>query len=235
MLTEMHAHVLYGLDDGAQTEEDMLHMLEMAEAGGTKRIYCTTHIAPGEDRFDPAAYDARLAEAREKTKIELYSGAEIYYTEDTPRLLKKGSVPSYDGSRAILTEFAPDEKAAYIEDALSRLTGDGWIPVLAHVERTRCLMKRAALERLKEKYGVCVQVNSETIMNDGAGFFFRRRLRAFIESGLVDFVSSDAHDVLRRPFCLKYARHWLAKNFDESLADRLCGENFEVLMNRAKS
>lgn len=42
-ITDIHCHVLPGIDDGARTEEESLQMLKMAYGQGIRRVFATSH------------------------------------------------------------------------------------------------------------------------------------------------------------------------------------------------
>ena len=63
--TDIHHHIVYGLDDGAQTASDALNMLRAAYKDGSRVVLGTTHISPGVQRFDTEAYYARVREVSE--------------------------------------------------------------------------------------------------------------------------------------------------------------------------
>lgn len=228
MLIEMHAHVLYGIDDGPQSQEDMLRMLYAARESGVEQMICTSHIAPGKGDFSLEDYWERLMEARAWCRenapgLRLREGAEIYYTKDTCALLSSGQALPLAGTRLVLVEFSPFETTAFITEALETLAGCGWQPVLAHVERYRRLKDPKMLQALKDRLGVRVQMNAASVFREEAGFFFRRRVERLLP--LVDFVASDAHDLSARPFCLQYACHWLKNHRGIETAEKLCGGN----------
>lgn len=60
-LTDIHSHILPGVDDGVQSDADALAMLRIAAAGGVTTQVLTPHYHPG--RFDNAraALAARFA------------------------------------------------------------------------------------------------------------------------------------------------------------------------------
>ena len=49
--TDYHAHFVYGVDDGAQTREEMYAMLDAAAADGVRHLFATSHSTPGMERF----------------------------------------------------------------------------------------------------------------------------------------------------------------------------------------
>ena len=62
--TDYHAHFVYGVDDGAQTREEMYAMLDAAAADGVRHLFATSHSTPGMERFPQEVYDRHLALAR---------------------------------------------------------------------------------------------------------------------------------------------------------------------------
>ena len=44
--TDYHAHFVYGVDDGAQTREEMYAMLDAAAADGVRHLFATSHSTP---------------------------------------------------------------------------------------------------------------------------------------------------------------------------------------------
>ena len=53
--TDYHAHFVYGVDDGAQTREEMYAMLDAAAADGVRHLFATSHSTPGMERFPQEA------------------------------------------------------------------------------------------------------------------------------------------------------------------------------------
>ena len=82
--TDIHAHFLYGLDDGAKDRHEMEAMLDAADADGILSLFATPHVTPGIEPFDRALYRGRLEEAqrychRKGYALRLYSGAVLLY------------------------------------------------------------------------------------------------------------------------------------------------------------
>ena len=78
--TDIHAHFLYGLDDGAEDRGGMEAMLDAAHADGIASLFATPHVTPGIEPFDMARYQEHLEEARRYCRrkgyaLRLYSGA----------------------------------------------------------------------------------------------------------------------------------------------------------------
>lgn len=199
---DIHAHFVYGVDDGARTAADMQGMLDEAFLGGIKVLYATSHSTPGVDRFPEKVYAEHLQEAREYCAqkgydIRICPGTEILYTPAFGNYLERHSLRTLGDSSAVLIEFVPDVSFAEIETAVSLLENAGYTPVIAHVERYECLFSRK-IYRLKKEHDVRYQVNCGTVVKKSLGFFRTRRLRRWFKTGLIDYVASDMHDLKAR-------------------------------------
>ena len=62
---DTHCHILSGVDDGAQTVEEMQQMLRMAYEDGIRYIIATPHHHPRRGMKSPGALRAQLKTARE--------------------------------------------------------------------------------------------------------------------------------------------------------------------------
>ena len=81
---DLHTHVVYGVDDGARTEEQMLAMLDAAAANGITTLVATTHATPGLEEFPQERYQRHLDAAQAYCQqqgygLRLYPGAELLY------------------------------------------------------------------------------------------------------------------------------------------------------------
>ena len=223
---DIHHHLLYGMDDGPKDCRKMYAMLRRAASQGISRIVATPHITPGVYHFDRSQYDLALREAadycsRMGLNIALYEGAEILYTGQTCRLLREGKVPTLAGTDRVLVEFSPDVRFEELHEALDHLLCSGYLPVVAHVERYRCLvMHPARAERLKREMTVYFQVNCGAILDD-RGFFERRFINRLMRKHLIDAVATDAHNTSSRSARMYDAWRELKFEYGASYARRL--------------
>ena len=61
-MVDIHSHILWGLDDGAETLEESLAMLKLAAESGTTDIVATPH-ANSRYRYQPEVIQQRIEEA----------------------------------------------------------------------------------------------------------------------------------------------------------------------------
>ena len=131
--SDLHQHVLWGLDDGPQTSEQMRALLRQDVEEGIQLVFATAHAYPKLRAFDLALYRERLAEANaccesECWPLRVVPGCEIHYCSAVPDHLSAGRLPTLGYSHHALIEFAPDVSPAEIEEAADRLYRTGYTP-----------------------------------------------------------------------------------------------------------
>ena len=220
--TDVHIHLLYGMDDGPKAPKDMEALLKDAARNHVECVVVTPHIVPGIEPFDCKKYRHVLTEAHSLGKrmtppVEVCGGAEILYSPMTCDMLRDGRIPTLAGTDIVLVEFSPSVSYRRMQQAINDIVGCGFLPMLAHVERYRCFVECPILaKRLKKDQTVLYQVN--------ATWFLRRQnlpqrwfLHTLVKNRLIDAVGSDAHSCNTRPIRLKEAYPTIKK---------ICGEDY---------
>jgi len=224
--TDIHHHILYGIDDGAAKQEIMFEMLRKAAEDNICRIVATPHVTPGVKRFDSTQYYRAIEEAREyseknKLGIEIFTGAEILYTSQTSSFLLDGRVPTMADTDHVLVEFSPDVQLNKLREALDTLLHNGFLPIVAHVERYTCLAKHPAqAEKIKAEMDVCFQVNCSSILG-GKDRTTNKFVEKLLDWDLIDALGTDAHSPTMRAVHMHEAWKKLKKEFGASYANEL--------------
>lgn len=231
--TDIHHHLAFGVDDGPKSRKQMQKMLKYAEEEGIGAIVATPHATPGVERFPLEEYRQALADARaycaEKgLEIKLYEGCEILYTDQTPRILREGQLPTMRGSDFVLVEFSPDIKFSKLREALDKLLMEGYRPIIAHCERYSCLTKHPSrVEKLKDELEVRFQINCSSIIKN-KGLMLRRFVKHMLKDQLADALGTDAHNVSSRAANMKEAYKIVKRKYGGKYARRLTdGSVFE--------
>ena len=227
---DIHHHLVYGLDDGAQTMEDAGAMMRAAAEAGTSVVIGTTHISPGIRPFDLEKYERHLEEMRaccerEGIGLRLLGGCEMLYTAAASHYLSDGRIPTLGGTAYVLVEFLPSIRFESLYNALSDILRNGYLPVVAHVERYDCLLKspkKAA--KVHDELDVLFQMNCATVLG-GKGFLSDLRAKRLLDDGLIDIVASDAHNVSSRPTRMREAYAQLAQRYGAKTAAKLTGRS----------
>lgn len=235
MLIDIHQHLVHGMDDGAQSFEETQGMLLAAREQGIGTIIATPHAVPGRERFERERYARRLDRARsfcaqQGLPIALHEGAEVFYTEDTLRLLDEGQIPTLAGSRYVLLEFGAKAPFEYLSGAARKLGSAGYLPVFAHIERCHCLRQVGNVVRLKESYQALMQMNARTLL-EPYGLMEKWWSAKVLREGMIDLIASDAHNTTARRNLLGEAYASATQRFGEREARRMFVETpAEILM-----
>ncbi len=226
MICDIHHHVVYGVDDGSQSLEMSVKMLEIAHGQGVSEICCSSHTTPGYSNLSLKTYMTRMAKLREEIDkrelgIKLVTGCEIMYTEATPEMLLAGEVPTLGDTQNVLIEFMPSAPFDMLRRCAIELTNAGYHPVFAHVERYDALREQDKMLKLKEYYGVRMQMNARTVLGT-KGLFGDKWAKQALKNHLIDLVGSDAHNTSSRKCVIGDAYAFLKERYGEKTAKRMC-------------
>ncbi len=232
VFADLHRHLLPGLDDGAASEEDMKRMLDDAYAEGVRLLCATPHFHPGffpySEEKRAKAYAALEAYAAGKyPELTLFPGAELRYADAATEWLSSGICPTLAGSSCVLVDFLPDVSAEVVMTAMRKLLNEGYLPLLAHVERYPAL-EPAHIEELKSM-GVRLQLDAGSLFGEW-GVKAKARARRLIRFYRADVVGSDAHRPESKICSLPQAYRLAARLSDETYAEALFYRNpYEIL------
>lgn len=228
-MTDLHCHILPGVDDGAAGMDESLAMAALARESGVEAMAVTPHCnVPGAyENYAGPELSEHLEALRAAVGADgpaLYAGMEVFATADVPDLLDRGRLLTLGGSRYLLVEFAFDESPAFAEDILAAIAARGTVPVVAHPERYDFI--QGAEERLLDwaGRGWVLQINKGSL----AGRFGRRArhtARWCLDRGCVHLMASDAHSPYRRTPRLEEAWELTAAAVGPDIADFLLEEN----------
>lgn len=225
-LTDIHQHLLWGIDDGADSRETMYSMLREAQRQGIKTIVATSHARPGLQPFDMGLYTERLTEAQCFCKTEdlgicVLPGAEIAWTHQTPLALRQGRIPTMGGTDYVLLELWRNISWQAAQDAVKQLTRAGYCPVLAHPERYLAFIRSPKKTlQFRNETGALLQLNADTVLSP-RNYWERRFTEYLLKEGAVDAIASDAHDCINRPVNMEAAYQWLTIHTDAAYAKEL--------------
>ena len=224
-MIDMHSHLIWGLDDGADNITVSQQMLRSMEKQGITTVVATPHVQPGHHDFPADDFIDRVRELNvyaeeQKWKIRAMTGSEILYTESVVDYLDAGEIPTMGLTNYVLVEFYPREEFKRIYDGLRKLANAGYPPILSHVERYECLRKDDPKIRDLKAFDVKFQVNAGTAIRclEPLGDRFIRKL---IRNGHVDYIASDAHNAGTRPVLMRKAYTEVEKKYGKETADRL--------------
>lgn len=225
-MIDIHHHLLFGLDDGADDIETSVAMAEMAVADGITHIACTPH-ANSRYHFDPDVNQAKLEQlrARLEGKITLGLGCDFHLSfENIEDAMHNPAKYTINHKKYLLVEFADFVIPQQIAHVFYEFQVAGIQPIITHPERNLTIQKTP--QRLDEwLHGGClVQVTASSV----TGRFGRTAMnfaQKLLQENKVHFLATDAHDLLSRPPQMKEAFEFVAKQYGTETAERLCVTN----------
>ena len=222
---DIHCHILPGVDDGSPDMATSLEMLRIADKNGITHLILTPHHKPMHHNVSPehnVVYRKKLQEAAKEAgiKAKLFSGNEIYYSDETMEELIEGKICSLAGSDYVLVEFHPTNPYKAIQNAVSRVQAAGFIPIIAHVERYSDIVSHPSRVKDLIEMGSFIQVNASSIMGK-YGFGISHFTKKLLKEELVHFVASDAHDTGRRAPNLLDCRNYVERKYGEDYGKKL--------------
>ena len=202
-MVDLHSHIIYGIDDGSKSKEMTLNMLRKSVETGTRKIVATPHFFPG--RYEVKSGDVKeyVKELNALTKendinIEIYSGQEVYYTENILKYYNEGLIGTINNTRYMLIELPMRNfsRTNVIND-IYELQIKGIIPIIAHPERYKPFIEEPRLINKLIREGFLFQLNTGSI----TGMFgknAKKTANIFLKNRVYSFIGSDAHRDVKR-------------------------------------
>lgn len=232
---DIHSHILPNVDDGSKSLEQSLNMIKTAYCEGIRIIVATPHYRLDVFECDynkvKGVYDDLVKHVKSiYPDMDIYLGNEIMFADDIPDLLENDKLMTINKSNYVLVEFRPSVSYRDLKDGLNRIELSGKTPILAHVERYECLVQNVLLLSELKDSGVCIQVNSASIMGEGG-----RKIKSFIKkilkNELADVIATDTHSDGRRSPLMKESFRYVSKKYGDDYARKLFVINPQAIIN----
>lgn len=229
-MIDLHTHILPGIDDGAAGFDEAVAMCRRAAATGTEAVVATPHLL--HPRWGGVTGDGLRESFKALVEVlggflDVRLGAEIHVGSDLLELVDRlpaGPLVRLAGSRYLLLELPFVGRPPDVRMLVHEIMLAGWVPVLAHPERTPCLIGAPAeLDDLVD-LGALLQVTAMSLTG-GFGRKVMHVSRELVDRGLAHFVASDGHDPELRPAVLDEAFAVVRQGWGESAAQQLFADN----------
>ena len=199
-MTDVHSHVLYGIDDGSKSIEESIELLKKLASVGFNNVVATPHYIEGSEyACDNKEKLKRINTLKKKIKeekidINLYLGNETFINNHMPLNIKEGNVYTINNSKYLLFELPFHDQIISLRDIVFELKIDGYIPILAHPERYTYFWKdHHILDELKED-GVLFQANFASILGH-YGKHSKKLLKYLLKKQYIDYLGTDIHHI----------------------------------------
>jgi protein-tyrosine phosphatase len=194
--TDLHSHLLPGLDDGVTTVDEAIAVIRKLQSLGFTRLITTPHVndlfknTPDSINVALGNLKPHLIEAGIDIPIE--AAAEYYLDEWVMGALEREEPLLTFGSRILLFETNFLSEPYFLKDFLFKALSQGYRPLLAHPERYHYMTLEKA-EDIRAR-GALFQINMLSL----AGYYsktIQKMAERLIEKGFVDFLGSDCHNI----------------------------------------
>lgn len=238
-MVDIHCHVLFHVDDGADSLEESKKICKISAEQGITHIAATPHFILEEIEQDISELENKIEILNNWCRendldLEILIGCESYIHPYLPKYVAEKKVPTINNTRYLLVEFPMDEMPIYAEDILYQLALKGFIPIIAHPERYSYIRKNPQrLFKLVEK-GYLVQCNAGSFL----GYFgdsVKRCAASLLKHNLVHVIGSDSHRYgsQGRGQCMDKAMEEIAKLGFQCTPEVLINNSKSIINNKS--
>lgn len=195
--TDMHSHLIPGIDDGASTMNQSIELIKQMADMGYSKLITTPHIQ-GEiftntpEIINNGLNELKTALSKENIRIEISAAAE-YLLDDRfgEKLLSKNLLTF--GNKYILVELSYFSPHPNLLNFIFDLQIEGYKVILAHPERYSYWFNNfKKLEELKDR-GVFFQLNIISL----SGYYdiaVKKTAEKLVDNNMIDFLGTDMHN-----------------------------------------
>ncbi len=192
--SDVHSHILYGVDDGVQDLEESLQILDYLECLGFTQLWCTPHIMediPNETKFLQERFKQLKNAYQGNIKLHLAAEYMIDNVFDK-RLSEKDLLPHGEMQDKILVETSYFNPPLNLEETLKQIYSIGYYPLLAHPERYAYMTDKDYI-KLKAD-GIRFQLNMLSLKGM-YGKMAQKKAEWLLSKNFYDEVGSDIHSI----------------------------------------
>jgi protein-tyrosine phosphatase len=194
--TDMHSHLIPGIDDGSKSMEDTLILLRKFIELGYKKVITTPHVMSDFYKNTPEIIlggldNVRAAIKTENLPIEIEAAAEYYLDFRFDELIKKKELLTF-GDNHVLFELSFNDEPPRVKDSVFNMVTEGYKPILAHVERYPFYFNQwEKIDDFRNR-GVLLQLNVNSLSGH-YGPQVKKMAEQLINRGWIDVIGSDCH------------------------------------------
>lgn len=195
--TDIHSHILPGIDDGSPDIETSLALVRGLYSLGIRKSVATPHIIADMYRNTPETINAALlllqeAVAKEGIDMEITAAAEYMLDDYFMKLVRTEKKLLTIHDNIVLTEQSYATPSGNLNEISFELMSAGYRPIMAHPERYVFYQGRFDEFHHLKDLGFLLQVNLLSL----TGYWGKgvtKAARYLFDNDLVDFVATDLH------------------------------------------
>ena len=197
-MTDIHNHLLFGIDDGSKTIEESISILRDMEKCGYKNIILTPHFIPDSKYNNPRSDNLQRMAMLQKEldnnniNIKLYLGNEIFIDTEIIENINRGLISPLNNTHYLLIELPMTGIYEDYKDIFRDLIDNGYKVILAHPERYVSFQNDFNKVYELEKMGVYFQSNLDSIIG-GYGENAEKTIKRLLKEKKIAFLATDIH------------------------------------------
>ena len=162
--TDMHSHLLPGIDDGSPDIETSLELIKGMKELGFKKLITTPHIMwdmykNTRNTILEKSEQVRTKLKEEQVDIDIQAAAEYFIDDHLEELLKQKEPLLTFGNEMVLVEFSMASPPFDLKKVLFEMQIQGYQPVIAHPERYIYLKQNKSFYNELKDAGYLFQLN----------------------------------------------------------------------------
>jgi protein-tyrosine phosphatase len=194
--TDIHSHLIPGIDDGVKSIEESMEMIRGMAELGFRKLITTPHImSSGFRNTSEIILDGlkkvQDAVAAEKIPVTIEAAAEYYFDDEFLSKLENEKLLAIN-DQYLLFEISYVNYPEHLSTVIFKINVKGYRPMLAHPERYPFWhTKFDEYHKLKEA-GALFQLNTNSLTGY-YGTAVKKTAERLVDENLIDFIGSDLH------------------------------------------
>jgi len=196
--TDMHSHILPGIDDGSPNVETSIQLIQALQDIGYSSFIATPHIYKelypnNMDTINTALQQLKAAIQKAGLQVQITAAAEYMLDESFEKQMEAGDLLLFAGNK-ILVEMSTVSPYSNLYECFFKLQLKGITPVIAHPERYLFLSASRHVFHEWMDRGYDLQVNILSL----TGFYgnqVKELANYLLKENLVHYLGTDAHNL----------------------------------------
>ncbi|MDE5643048.1 MAG: hypothetical protein K2F74_08580 [Muribaculaceae bacterium] len=222
--TDIHCHIIPGIDDGSRNPEMSAELIERMQVWGIERIIASPHVTQETFENTPQTIAPALALlndelARRGNTIKVSNSAEYRIDEFFSEQLEAGNIMPYPANY-ILIENSFMQEPWNLDQLIFELQVKGYKPIMAHPERFSYYYGKRERYKTLHDAGALFQINVLSL----CGYYGKKEKQVaewLIDNDMVDFNGTDLHNHRHADAIENYLKSGESLKHARKLADRV--------------
>ncbi|HRH66416.1 MAG TPA: capsular biosynthesis protein [Bacteroidia bacterium] len=198
LVTDIHSHLIPGIDDGVKDLEESLAMIRGLSELGFKKLITTPHIMSDFYRNTPDIIREGLDQvregiAREGLPVSIDAAAEYYLDEVLLKKIQTEKLLTI-GGKYLLFEISYVNPPDNLYNVIFEMNIKGYKPILAHPERYPFYYQKFEEYYKIKEAGALFQLNTNSLVGY-YGVGAKKIAERMVDEKMIDFIGSDLHGI----------------------------------------